>query len=109
GKALMGTQKNVKRLAIVLGIASAVLVLGLIVVVLVAWSPDRRIAMMLQKASIYRRHGQLDDERKALEEALNVKPEDAGLKAKLGRNCAARGDLERAEQLLRESVETNED
>src|SRR5262245_13810340 len=98
-----------KKVAIVGGIALTVLGLGVLVLALLARNPARRVAKLLGEAQVWRRNGRLDKEGEALGEALAVMPRDAGLMAKLARNMAARGELERAEGLLHDSLAIDPD
>jgi len=101
--------KATKKILIVLGIAGTLVALGGLVLVLVGRNPERRVARLLTEAQIYKRTGRLDLEGEKLEAALAVMPRDAGLMAKLARNLRARGELDRAEQLFRDSLAANPD
>jgi tetratricopeptide (TPR) repeat protein len=98
-----------KRLAIVLGIIATVAGLAAVVLTLLARSPERRVARLLEEAQIYKRTGRPEKEGETLERALAAMPEDPGLMAKLARNLAARGLDERAATLFRSSLEHNPD
>jgi tetratricopeptide (TPR) repeat protein len=98
-----------ERIAIIFGIALALVALALVVLLLIARSPERRVAQLLAEAQIWKRQGDLAKEGEALTEALAVMPQDGGLMAKLARNLVARGDLERAEKLYRGSLDKNPD
>jgi Flp pilus assembly protein TadD len=105
--AATNTRNLRKRFAIVAGIAGTLGALALLVLFLLARSPERRVAHLLAEAQIYKRTGELVKEGETLERALSVMPADAGLMAKLGRNLVARGELSRAETLFRASLERN--
>src|SRR3954463_8125421 len=98
-----------KRLAILGGIGATVIALCVLVLVLLAHNPERRVAKLLQEAQIYKRTNQPEKETQALAEALAITPRAPGLMAKLARNVAQRGDLERAEKLLHDALEINPD
>ena len=98
-----------ERIAIVAGIALALVALALVALFLLARSPERRVAQLLAEAQIWKRQGDLAKEGETLEEALAVLPQDGGLMTKLARNLVARGELERAEKLFRASLDRNPD
>ncbi|MEZ0227334.1 MAG: tetratricopeptide repeat protein, partial [Planctomycetota bacterium] len=103
------TKSAKKKLAIVGGISVTVLGLGVLVLLLLARNPERRVAKLLTEAQIHKRTDRLDLEGKCLDEALAIMPRDAGLMAKVARNAEARHDLERAESLFRASLDANPD
>lgn len=98
-----------KKIAIIGGIAVTVMGLGVLVLLLLARNPERRVAKLLQEAQIHKRTNRLDKEADVLTEALAVMPRDAGLMAKLARNLAARSEMERAERLFHDALEINPD
>src|SRR5579883_2129275 len=103
------TPSTRKRIAIVAGIGLALIGLPLLILVLLAHSPERRVALLLSEAQIHRRTGRLDLEAEKLEKALSIMPHDAGLMAKLARNNAERGETARAEELYKASLAINPD
>jgi tetratricopeptide (TPR) repeat protein len=109
-KTVAAPQSGLRRqVTLVLLIGATIAGLGVAVLVIAARSPERRVARLLTEALIHRRTQRLDLEAATLEQALEIMPTNAGVRAKLGRNARARGDVARAETLLREAVAGNPD
>jgi tetratricopeptide (TPR) repeat protein len=90
-------------------IAGIVAALGALVLVLLASNPERRVARLLDEAQIHKRTGKLELATKCLEDAIALTPTNPGLKAKLGRNWRARGELAKAKPLFLEAIAGNPD